>query len=110
MEVKKAFVAHGVMFMRNQHITPDQHIEFAERWGDITVNCFFQAVASHPVIAEVCKEVYQKSNIGLSWHTDHSYDYVLAMGSILYSRAVPKVGGGTLFSKSMQPMTICLMA
>lgn len=98
LEVKQAFVAHGVIFMRNQNITPDQHIEFAERWGEITVNRFFQAVASHPVIAEVRKEVHQKSNIGSSWHTDHSYDYAPAMGSILYARAVPKVGGDTLFS------------
>ena len=86
LEVKQAFVTHSVIFMRNQNITPDQHIEFAKLWGEISVNRFFQAVASHPVIAQVRKEAHQKSNIGSSWHTDHSYDKAPAMGSILYAR------------------------
>jgi taurine dioxygenase len=50
------------------------------------------------MIAEVRKEADQKANIGSSWHTDHSYDQVPAMGSILYAREVPSVGGDTLFA------------
>ncbi len=97
-ELRQAYVDYGVIFLRDQDITPDQHIEFARRWGDINVNRFFQAVATHPVIAEVRKEAEQKANIGSSWHTDHSYDQVPAMGSILYAREVPSVGGDTLFA------------
>ena len=98
LELWQAFVKHSVIFIRNQNITPDEHIEFAKRWGEISVNRFFQAVDSHPVIAEVRKEAHQKLNIGSTWHTDHSYDQVPAMGSILYARVVPKLGGDTLFS------------
>ncbi|NCF36745.1 MAG: TauD/TfdA family dioxygenase [Gammaproteobacteria bacterium] len=97
-ELRQAYVDYGVIFLREQDITPDQHIEFARRWGDINVNRFFQAVATHPMIAEVRKEADQKANIGSSWHTDHSYDQVPAMGSILYAREVPSVGGDTLFA------------
>ena len=97
-ELRQAYVDYGVIFLRDQDITPDQHIEFACRWGDINVNRFFQAVATHPIIAEVRKEAEQKANIGSSWHTDHSYDQVPAMGSILYAREVPSVGGDTLFA------------
>jgi taurine dioxygenase len=53
---------------------------------------------THPVIAEVRKEAHQKTNIGAAWHTDHSYDQRPAMGSILYAREVPSVGGDTLFA------------
>jgi taurine dioxygenase len=52
-ELRQAYVDYGVIFLREQDITPDQHIEFARRWGDINVNRFFQAVATHPMIAEV---------------------------------------------------------
>ena len=97
-ELRQAFVDHGVIFLREQDITPDQHIEFARRWGEINVNRFFQAVETHPLIAEVRKEPGQKANIGSSWHTDHSYDQVPAMGSILYAREVPEVGGDTLWA------------
>ena len=37
-----AFHAHGVIFFRDQELTPEQHIAFARRWGDINVNRFFQ--------------------------------------------------------------------
>ena len=97
-ELKQAYSDFGVIFLRDQDISPDQHIEFARRWGEINVNRFFQPVETHPVIAEVRKEPNQKSNIGSAWHTDHSYDQIPAMGSILYARVVPKLGGDTLFS------------
>jgi taurine dioxygenase len=97
-ELKQAFSRYGVIFLRDQNITPDQHIEFAQRWGEININRFFQALESHPMIAEVRKEAHQKANIGASWHTDHSYDEIPAMGSILYAREVPELGGDTLFS------------
>jgi taurine dioxygenase len=97
-EIRQAFIDYSVIFLRDQQITPDQHIEFARRWGEINVNRFFQAVDSHPIIAEVRKEADQKKNIGAEWHTDHSYDEIPAMGSILYAREVPSVGGDTLFA------------
>jgi taurine dioxygenase len=97
-EIRQAFIDYSVIFLRDQQITPDQHIEFARRWGEINVNRFFQAVDSHPIIAEVRKEADQEKNIGAEWHTDHSYDEIPAMGSILYAREVPTVGGDTLFA------------
>ena len=97
-EMRQAFIDYGVIFLRDQDITPDQHIEFARRWGEINVNRFFSPVDTHPLIAEVRKEPEQKSNIGSTWHTDHSYDQVPAMGSILYAREIPSVGGDTLFA------------
>ena len=50
------------------------------------------------MIAEVRKEPEQERNIGGGWHTDHSYDEVPALGSMLYAREVPQTGGDTLFA------------
>ncbi len=97
-EIHQAFVDYSVIFLRNQDMTPDQHIAFAERWGQININRFFRPVDTHPQIAEVRKEPHQKNNIGAQWHTDHSYDQIPALGSILYAREVPRVGGDTLFA------------
>ncbi|MEM7292799.1 MAG: TauD/TfdA family dioxygenase, partial [Pseudomonadota bacterium] len=63
-EIHRAFVAHGVIFLRDQLINEDQHIAFAQRWGEINVNRFFEPVVSHPMIAEVRKEPDQKINVG----------------------------------------------
>jgi taurine dioxygenase len=97
-ELRQAFGRYGVIFFRDQDLTPEQHLTFAERWGEIDVNRFFQPVDGHPMIAEVRKEPDQETNIGGSWHTDHSYDTAPAMGSMLYAREVPEVGGDTLFA------------
>ena len=97
-ELRAAFVEHGLIFLRDQDITPDQHIAFAERWGEININRFFPRLDGYDQIATVTKEPDQTTNIGGGWHTDHSYDHVPAMGSILIARETPPVGGDTLFA------------
>ena len=97
-EVQRAFSEHGVIFFRDQAISPEQHIEFARRWGPIDINRYFPPVTGYPEIAEVRKEPQQTKNIGERWHTDHTYDQIPAMGSILVAREVPSKGGDTLFA------------
>lgn len=97
-ELLRAHAEFGVLFFRDQDLTPEQQIELAEQLGEINVNRFFTPVADHPRIAEVRKEPEQQSNIGGGWHTDHSYDQVPALGSILYAREIPPVGGDTLYA------------
>jgi taurine dioxygenase len=97
-ELRAAFVEHGLIFLRDQDITPDEHIAFAERWGEININRFFPRLDGYDQIATVTKEPDQTTNIGGGWHTDHSYDHVPAMGSILIARETPPVGGDTLFA------------
>jgi taurine dioxygenase len=96
--VRDAYVEHGIIFFRDQNLTPDEHIAFAKRWGAIDINRFFAPTPDHPEIAEVRKEKAQLFNIGGGWHTDHSYDQVPAMGSILVARVLPEAGGDTMFS------------
>jgi len=96
--LKTAIGEHGVLFFRDQHMTTDQHLAMAERFGGVNVNRFFGHVPEEPRIAEVRKEPDQKSNIGGGWHTDHSYDLIPAMGSVLLARETPPQGGDTVFA------------
>jgi taurine dioxygenase len=97
-EIRRAFGEYGVVFFRDQNLSPEQHIAVAERFGPIDVNRFFAHVPGYPAIAEVRKEPEQQRNIGGGWHTDHSYDPEPAMGSILLARELPEEGGDTLFA------------
>ena len=99
-QLRAAFAEHSVLFFHDQELSPEQHVEFAERWGSININRFFTPVDNHPKIAEVRKEPEQKFNIGGGWHTDHTYDQIPALGSILYALEVPPVGGDTLFAST----------
>ena len=96
--VKKAYADYGVIFFRDQKLTEDQHIAFAKKFGEIDVNKFFPHIDGYREIAKVGKEKEQKTNIGGGWHTDHSYDQIPAMGSILVARVLPPEGGDTLFA------------
>jgi taurine dioxygenase len=97
-EIRHAFGQYGVVFFRDQRLSPEQHVAVAERFGRIDINRFFAAVPGYPMIAEVRKEPEQTRNIGGGWHTDHTYDQVPALGSMLYAREVPETGGDTLFA------------
>jgi taurine dioxygenase len=87
--IRQAFSRYGVIFFRDQHLSPEQHIAFAKRWAPIEINPFFKAVPGYPEIAEVRKDAAQATNIGGDWHTDHSYNAVPAMGSMLLARVLP---------------------
>ncbi len=97
-KIKAALAQYGVLHFHDQALTPEQHIKFAKSWGGIDVNHFFPANGGHPEIAEVRKAEAQTTNIGGGWHTDHSFDQIPAMGSILVARELPPVGGDTLFA------------
>jgi taurine dioxygenase len=97
-EIRRAFGEYGVVFFRDQHLSPEQHVGVAERFAPLDINRFFAAVPGYPMIAEVRKEPEQTRNIGGGWHTDHSYDAVPALGSMLYARELPKTGGDTMFA------------
>ena len=97
-EIRDAFIENGLIFFRDQNLTPEEHIRFAEQWGKININRFFAKVDGYDQVAEVRKEPDQKGNIGGEWHTDHSYDQIPALGSILLAKEIPSSGGDTLFA------------
>lgn len=96
--LRDALAQYGVIFFRDQTLTPEQHIAMAEHFGPININRFFTSIEGYPKIAEVRKEPHQKANIGARWHADHSYDEAPALGSILLAREVPAWGGDTQFA------------
>ena len=93
--IKQAIYEHGVAVFREQDFSPEDHINFGRRWGGIDVNNYFPLNEDFPEIALVKKEAHESTNIGGAWHTDHSYDQIPAMGSVLVARDLPPSGGDT---------------
>ena len=96
-KVKEVFFEHGLIFIMDQNISEPDHIAFAEHFGEININRFFQAHPEYSQVALVTKEPDQVNNIGGDWHTDHSYDELPALGSVLAARQLPPTGGDTWF-------------
>ena len=97
-EIYKNLIRYKVIFFRNQHITPQFHLEFAKKFGDLdkphpiypNVDNF-----SEIVLLENDKQHPPDTDI---WHTDVTYKTNPPFASILYSKIIPSEGGDTLWS------------
>ena len=97
-DIRDALNTHGVIFFRDQDVTPAQHVAFTERFGPIMVSEFMTPVDGFQQVSEVRKEADQTRNTGGNWHTDHPFDTEPPLGSILVARELPEIGGDTLFA------------
>lgn len=96
--VRRALLDHLVILFRNQSLSPQQHLAFARRFGDLE--------PPHPVFAHLPDQpqVSVLENRGKSgvyndeWHTDVTFRARPAMGSILHARVIPDAGGDTLWA------------
>ncbi len=71
--VHRAFLDHQVIFFRDQDITPDQHKDFARRFGPLNVHPYVKALDGHPEILEVLKDTGDSRNFGGLWHIDLTF-------------------------------------
>jgi taurine dioxygenase len=97
-EVRQALLEHQVIFFHDQHLTPQQHLAFGHRFGELQIHEFVEGAAEDPRIIEVRKEAGETRNFGGGWHTDVSYLERPALGSVLYAHEVPAYGGDTMFA------------
>ena len=97
-DIRKVFLDHQVIFLRNQALTPAQFLAFAKSMGEPVEYPFVKGLDGFPHIIEVKKLEHEKVNFGGIWHSDTTYLDVPPMGSMLLSREVPPYGGDTLFA------------
>ena len=113
-DIKAAFAAYAVLIFPDQHLSQDQHLDFARHFGPLETT-----IALHRKDAQlrVRKEFADVSNLDPEnkvwgkdsrqrmfqlgnrlWHTDSSFKRVPALASLLYARTIPPVGGHTEFA------------
>ena len=97
-DIRKVFLDHQVIFLRNQNLTPQQFLAFAQAMGEPIEYPFVKGIEGFSHIIEVKKLEHEKVNFGGIWHSDTTYLEVPPMGSMLLSREVPPYGGDTLFA------------
>lgn len=96
--VHRALLDNLVIFFRDQSFTPDQHLSFARRFGEIETHRYAKGLESHPQVLPVVKEAEDRAaNFGGIWHSDVSFHEEPPMGQILYALKVPEAGGDTIF-------------
>lgn len=96
-EIRRALLAWKVIFLRDQDVTVEEHIEFGRRFGELEIHPFAPAHPVHPEILTLRHEAGSTSGENV-WHSDVTWRLQPSLGSILRARLVPPVGGDTLFA------------
>ena len=97
-EMHAAWLRYGVVFFREQDLTPQQYIDFASRWGEIHLHPFMRGLDDHPEIFEIIKTEADTRNFGNRWHTDQMFCAEPAKATMLFACEVPALGGDTVFT------------
>ncbi|MCA0187219.1 MAG: TauD/TfdA family dioxygenase, partial [Proteobacteria bacterium] len=97
-EVRRALAEHCVIFFRDQHITPEQHLDLGRQFGELHLHPAAPHEPGHPELMIIRADKDSPRANGEVWHSDVSCDEYPPMGSILYIRQCPPVGGDTLFA------------
>ena len=96
-EIRKALLAHQVIFFEDQHLTAVQHRDFAARFGGLHTHPLYPGV-------EEAQELFILDNHAGNptdndaWHTDVTFIETPPMGSVLYAKHLPPQGGDTIWS------------
>src|SRR6202022_4157145 len=97
-EIHRALAENLVIFFRDQHITPKQHLAFGRKFGELHIHPAAPHEGDDPALMKIYADKDSPRANGEGWHTDASRDVEPPMGSILYIRRCPPSGGDTLFA------------
>ena len=97
-EIHDAWMAHLVLFFRDQPMTPVQHLAFGERFGEFHVHPAAPYCHDNPALMLIRTDQDSRRNNGEGWHSDVSADAEPPMASILHIHETPGGGGDTLFA------------
>ncbi len=112
--IKEAFTTYAVLVFPDQHLSQDQHLDFARAFGPLetTIALFrkdtklrlrqeFADVSNLDSDNKVWGENSRRRMFELGnrlWHTDSSFKLLPARASLLYARSIPPIGGHTEFA------------
>ena len=96
-EIYDAFLHYLVVFLRNQDLTPAQHVAFAKLFGEVQMGGSIPRLEEQP---EVKKQEYtQQAQVSgdVNMHSDDTFVEVPSKCSILYGLKMPPAGGDTIW-------------
>ena len=83
-EIHAALIDNGVIFFRDQHLTPGQQKAFGRLFGELHMHpAAPRELPEHPEILVIHADENSKHVAGENWHSDVSCDLEPPLGSIL---------------------------
>lgn len=96
--LRAALMDRGVLFFRDQPVTPDQQVAFAERFGHVPAvpDSMFRVHPDNACVS-VLENDAERPPIVNNWHSDYSFAAEPDFASVLRSVVVPELGGDTVW-------------
>ncbi len=105
-QVRETWHENLVILLRDQHLSEEDEVRFAERFGPPAVIHTKQFMQKHPAVMLISNIREDGKPIGalpdgeMHFHSDQCYQERPAMASMLYAIEVPSKGGNTLFANA----------
>lgn len=98
-DIRRAWLAHRVVWFPGQPLSLDELERFTLSMGDWGRTDFIKPLDGHPNVLELRREPDERSsNFGAGWHSDYSFQPEPPAATLLLSKITPPVGGDTLFA------------
>jgi taurine dioxygenase len=98
--ITQALLTHQVIFFEDQHLTPQQHRDFAARFGKLHIHPLYPNVKDAEEILILDTDHGNPPDNDV-WHTDVTFIETPPLGSVLYAKQLPPLGGDTTWSNSI---------
>lgn len=95
--IRAALLEHKVVFFRKQTLSQEEHIAFAQAFGQLEIHPATPASQNNPEVLHIAHGPDSKGKENF-WHSDVTWREKPSLGSILKAVEVPPVGGDTLFA------------
>ncbi|MEW1657984.1 TauD/TfdA family dioxygenase [Streptomyces sp. NPDC093707] len=97
--IHDAFHRHNVLVLPGQDLTVEQQKRFAGRFGDLLEHSHLlnMTLPGHPECMVLHNNEQKPPGLN-DWHTDNSGWAEPPLGTVLYAKTTPEVGGDTLYS------------
>jgi taurine dioxygenase len=96
--IHRALMDYKVLFFRDVELTPEQHVAFGRRFGELTVHPFSAHLEHLPEVMLLDNDAENPVFATDVWHSDETFRIDPPMGTILRCITPPERGGDTLWA------------
>src|SRR4051794_34073625 len=97
--IREALLAHKVLFIRDQQVSKDEHVAFAQRFGVLEDHPVVGSDPEHPGLVCIYKDLDSAPDyFENAWHCDATWREKPPFGAVLRCVEGPAVGGDTIWA------------
>lgn len=99
--LRQALREHGVLFFRDQHLTPSRFLDVARLFGEpLRHNPYIPSVNEHSGVEIIESGVDKRTLANEAWHADVTWRPDPPKATALYAVELPPLGGDTVWTSS----------